>query len=283
MRTLELPRALKEAAAAWWTDNAPSMGAALSYYTVFSLAPLLLIVISLAGLVFGPDRARDALVLQLQSLIGADGAASIRSLLESANHPAKSIVGSIVGVATLILGATSVLGELQDDLNRIWRAPAAPAAGFGGLIRSRLLSFGLIIAMGFLMLVSLVVSAGLAAVGTWWGSRWGQWSWLLEWLNVVVSFAVTTVLFMMIYKLLPRASVAWRDVWIGSVLTAALFTIGKFAIGFYLGTSGIASSFGAAASFVLILVWVYYSAQIFLFGAEFTWVYAHRHGSQINS
>jgi membrane protein len=279
MRISDLPRLVKESVSAWVDDHAPSMGAALSYYTVFSLAPLLLIVIGIAGLVFGADVARDAIVAQLQSFLGPDGASAVKGLLESASQPQKSILASIVGFLTLMLGATSVLGELQSDLDRIFEAPEPVKGGVWGLIRSRLLSFGLIIAIGFLLLVSLVISTALAAVGSWWGAAFGNWTVVLEALNTAVSFAVVTALFTMIYKILPRVKLAWHDVWIGAAITAALFTVGKFAIGLYLGKSGITTGFGAAASFVVILVWVYYSAQIFLFGAEFTWVYAREFGS----
>jgi membrane protein len=279
MRVSALPRLLKDAVSAWVDDHAPSMGAALAYYTCFSLAPLLLIVIGIAGAVFGQEAARGAIVGQLEGFLGTDGATAIQGLLQSASLPSRNILASVVGGVTLLLGATSVLGELQSDLDRIFEAPEAPKGGVVGLLRSRLLSFGIILAIAFLLLVSLVVSAALAAVGQWWGSAIAHWTTVLEVINTVVSFAVVTALFSMIYKILPRVKLAWRDVWIGATITAALFTLGKFAIGLYLGRSGVASGFGAAASVVVVLVWVYYSAQIFLFGAELTWVYSRRFGS----
>jgi membrane protein len=180
----------------------------------------------------------------------------------------------------LLLGATTVFAELQSDLDRIWRAETKPISGLWAFLRARLLSFGLVLVLAFLLLVTLVVSAALAALGRWWGGWFEGWAIVLEILNFLVSFAVTTALFAMIYKLLPRVQIAWRDVWIGAAVTALLFAVGKFLIGFYIGRSGVASGFGAAGSFVVLLVWVYYSTQIFLLGAEFTWVYAHEHGSR---
>jgi membrane protein len=262
-------------------DYASSMGAALAYYTIFSLAPLLLLVIAVAGFAFGAEAARGEIVGQLRGLIGEEGAVAVQGLLKSASAPTKSIWASIIGVVTLLIGATSVLAELQSALDRIWRAPAAAqSTGVMGLLRSRLLSFGLILSIGFLLLVSLVVSAGLAALGKWWGPMFGAWETVLQIVNAVVSFGFISVLFALVYRILPRVKVAWNDVWIGAAVTAFLFTVGKFAIGFYLGKAGVSSGFGAAGSVVVLLVWVYYSAQIFLLGAEFTWVYAHDHGSR---
>ncbi len=262
-------------------DYASSMGAALAYYTIFSLAPLLLLVIAVAGLAFGAEAARGEIVGQLRGLIGAEGAVAVQGLLKSASTPTRSTWASTIGVVTLLIGATSVFAELQSALDRIWRAPAAAQiTGVMGLLRSRLLSFGLILSIGFLLLVSLVVSAGLAALGTWWGPMFGAWETVLQIVNAVVSFGFISVLFALVYRILPRVKVAWNDVWIGAAVTAFLFTVGKFAIGFYLGKAGVSSGFGAAGSVVVLLVWVYYSAQIFLLGAEFTWVYAHDHGSR---
>jgi membrane protein len=270
----------KESVSAWIEDYAPSMGAALSYYTVFSLAPLLVIVIAVAGLVFGADTAQGEITGQLRGLLGDEGAKAVEELLKSASQPSRGVTASIVGGLTLFIGATSVFSELQSALDRIWRAPVAPSLGLWGLVRSRLLSFGMILAIGFLLIVSLVVSAALAALGKWWGALFGGWEILLQVLNLLVSLATITVLFALIYKLLPRVKVDWRDVWVGAAVTSLLFTIGKFALGLYLGTSDVTSGFGAAGSIALVLVWVYYSAQIFLLGAEFTWVFAHRFGSR---
>jgi len=256
------------------------MGAALSYYTVFSLAPLLLIVIAVAGAIFGADAARGALMGELKSLVGAQGASIVQTLLASADTRGSGLVASTVGAVTLLVGATSVFGELQSSLDRIWHAPPVSGQGFWMLLRSRVLSFGLILALAFLLLVSLAVGAALTAVGKWWGSAFSGWALVMQIVNQVVSFAIVTTLFALIYRFLPRARVAWRDVRVGAVVTAVLFSIGKYLIGVYLGTSGVASGFGAAGSLAGILVWVYYSAQVFLLGAEFTSVYAHEHGSR---
>ena len=270
---------IKSAASSWIDDYAPSMGAALAYYTVFSIAPLLLIVISIAGLVFGEDAARGEIVAQLQGLMGAEAAKAIEGLLESVNKPGKGIFATVAGVVVLLIGATTVFGELQDALDRIWRAPAREGSGLWNLLRTRLLSFGMILGVGFLLIASLVASAGLAALGKWWAPLFGGWEFLLQVVNFAVSFALVTAVFALIYKIMPRVKIEWHDVLIGAAVTSLLFTVGKFLIGLYIGKSGVASGFGAAASLVVLLVWVYYSAQVFLLGAEFTWVYAHTFGS----
>jgi membrane protein len=271
----------RQAAQAWVDDYAPSMGAALAYYTLFSIAPLLLIVISIAGLVFGEDAARGQIFSELHGLMGADGAAAVEALLKSVNKPSAGILGTVVGVAALLLGAMSVFGELQNALDRIWRAPAArEVSGVWALVHSRLLSFGMILVIGFLLTVTLVASAAVVAFGTWWAPIFAGWAMLAEAINFVFSFALVTVTFALIYKIMPRVRIQWRDVWIGAAVTALLFTIGKFLIGLYIGTSSFASGFGAAGSLAVLLIWMYYSAQIFLLGAEFTWVYAHVYGSR---
>ena len=270
----------KAAVAGWSDDYAPSMGAALSYYSVFSMAPLLVIVISIAGLVFGADAARGEVFGQLRGLMGDESARAIESLLDSVNEPSQSIASALIGVAVLLVGATSVFGELQDALDRIWRAPARDrSGGLFGLVRSRLLSFGMILGIAFLLMVSLVLSALISALGHWWSRAFLGWEILLQAVNLVVGFALTTGVFAMIYKLMPRVRVRWHDVWLGAATTALLFTVGRFLIGLYIGKSGIASGFGAAGSIAIVFVWVYYAAQIFLLGAEFTWVYAKTFGS----
>ncbi|WKB51197.1 YihY/virulence factor BrkB family protein [Eleftheria terrae] len=270
----------KQAVSAWIDDNAASMGAALAYYTVFSMAPLLLIVISVAGLVFGQEAARGELMGELRGLVGEDGAHAIQGLLESVNKPVTSTLATLGSLGALLVGATTVFAELQNALDRIWRAPAAnQPSGLWGFLRARVLSFGLILGFGFLLLVSLLFSAALAALGKWWGPLMGAWELLATALNFAFSFAFITAAFAMIYKFMPRVHIRWRDVLVGSVVTSLLFTIGKTLIGLYIGKSGVASGFGAAASLVVLLVWVYYSAQIFLLGAEFTSVYAHTLGS----
>jgi len=271
---------LKGAANAWVADYAPSMGAALSYYSVFSLAPLLLIVISIAGLVFGQEAVRGEVFMQLQGLLGRDASKAIEGLLVSVSQPAEGIASTAIGMALLLLGATSVFGELQDALDRIWRAPARDrSGGLWGLVRARLLSFGMILGIAFLLMVSLVFSALLAALGKWWSGAFGEWALLAQGVDLVVGFVMTTGVFAMIYKIMPRVRVKWHDVWLGAAVTALLFTGGRFLIGMYIGRSNLASGFGAAGSLIVVFAWVYYSAQIFLLGAEFTWIYAKTFGS----
>lgn len=272
---------IRQSVTAWLDDFAPSMGAALAYYTLFSIAPLLIIVIAVAGLVFGQEAARGEIVAQIQGHIGWEGAVVVQGLLKSASQPGRDLWATLVGVVTLLIGATTVFAELQSDLDRIWRVPAAaPENGLWTLLRTRLLSFGMVLGLVFLLLVSLVVSAVIAGVGKWSAGVFDGMEGVLHIVNSTISMAVTTSLFAMIYKLMPRARIAWRDVWVGAIVTGLLFELGKFLIGFYLGTSGLASGFGAAGSLVILLVWVYFSAQIFLLGAEFTWVYAHAFGSR---
>jgi membrane protein len=269
----------RQAIAAWVDDYAPSMGAALAYYTLFSIAPLLLVVVSLAGLVFGPDAARGDIFGELRGLLGDEGAAAAQSLLQSLNKPAQGIAGTVVGVAALLLGAASVFGELQNALDRIWRAPPRQGSGLWNLVRTRLVSFGMVLGVGFLLIVSLLASAAIAAFGKVYADVFVGWTIVAEGLNFALSFALVTATFAMIYKILPRVRIGWRDVWTGAAVTALLFAIGKSLIGLYLGRSGFASGFGAAGSLIVLLVWVYYSAQIFLLGAEFTHVYAFACGT----
>jgi YihY family inner membrane protein len=264
------------AANAWMDDYAPSMGAALSYYTLFSLAPLLVLIIAIAGTVFGQDAAQGAIIAQLQGIMGKEGATAVQGLLQAAREPSTGIVASIVGGFLVLLGATATFAELQTDLDRIWRVPAkAKPSGIWGWLRSRVLSFGLVLGFAFMLMISLVVSAALAATSDWLGGGAAVESVLASVLNFTVSFALFTVLFAMIYKIMPTAKISWHDVWMGSAVTALLFNIGKSLIGLYLAKSSVASGFGAAGSFVILVAWFYYSAQIFLFGAEYTWVYAN--------
>lgn len=270
----------KQAASAWVDDRASSMGAALSYYTVFSIAPLLLIVISVAGLVFGHDAAEGAIVQQLSGLVGQRGASLIQEALRSVSAPKEGVINTLIGLVLVLVGATTVFAELQDDLNRIWKAPRGPApTGLWGWLRARLLSVGLILAIGFLLLVSLAASAAISALGSWSFGWLAHWEALAHLIDVVFSYVVVTVMFAMIYRFMPQVHIDWRDVWIGAAVTGLLFAIGKLAIGLYIGKTAVASGFGAAGSLAVLLVWVYYSAQIFLLGAEFTWVYANQVGS----
>jgi membrane protein len=266
-------RLARRAVEAWTDDYAPSMGAALSYYALFSIAPLLLIVIGVAGFFFGEQAARGEIFGQLSTLVGADGARAIEGLVASARKPESGLLAMIVGAALLITGASTVFGELQNALDRIWRAPARKQSkGWWMLLRTRLLSFGMILAIAFLLMVSLVLSAAVSALGRWWG---------LHLIDFALSFALMTALFAMIYKVIPRVPIAWRDVWVGAAVTSALFAAGKWLIGLYIGKSGVTSAFGAAGSLVVLMLWVYYSAQIFLLGAEFTRLYAEEHGSHV--
>jgi membrane protein len=272
---------LSKAANAWMTDHAQSMGAALSYYTIFSIAPLLLIAISVAGIVFGQDAAQGAVVDQLQGLIGQAGAEAVQGLLKSVSKPTEGMLATVTGAVVLVIGSTSVFAELQDDLNRIWQVPTRKkVSSWWAFLRTRILSIGMIFAMGFLLLVSLAASAAFDAFAAWSTSSFGGWETLAHGANFVVSFVLTTALFAMIYRFMPQATIEWRDVGIGALVTAFLFSIGKYLIGLYIGKSALASGFGAAGSLAVLLAWVYYSAQIFLFGAEFTWAYAHAFGSR---
>lgn len=279
------PRALlsllQGAAAAWFADRAPTMGAALAYYTLFSMAPLLLIAISVAGAVFGGDAARGEILAQLHSLLGKDGADAVAALLLNVQRSGQSTIGTLLGALLLTVGATSVFAELQDSLDHIWRVETPRRGGsLWHLLRGRLLSFGLVLGVGFLLMVSLAVSAALAAWGRWWAPAFGEGQLLLQWANHALGFLLTALLFAAIYKWMPRARIGWADVALGSALTAALFTLGKALIGWYIGSSGVAAGFGAASAIVALLVWVYGSAQVFLFGAEVTWIFAQRHGSR---
>ena len=276
-----IPDLFKAAAVNWVQDYAQSMGAALAFYTMFSMAPLLLIVISIAGLVFGEDAARGEIFNQLNSVLGTPAALAVQSLIESAGKTATSVPASVFGLVFLFIGATSVFGELQDALDRIWRAPArAGHSGLWRLLRARLRSFGMILGIGFLFMVPLAFSAGLAVLNRYWNPLFGEWATLVNTIELTLGFVLPIMVFAMIYKTMPRARIDWSDVWVGATVTSLLFLAGKFLIGAYIGRTGISSAFGAAASLVVVLLWVYYSAQIFLFGAEFTWVYSHRFGSR---
>ncbi len=274
----------KTALNAWVDDYAQSMGAALAYYTMFSIAPLLLIVISVAGLIFGQEAARAEIASQLQTLMGEQGASAVQALLAGVNKPVEGFTATAIGVSLLLIGATTVFAELQDSLDRIWHAPKRPdSSGLSGLwtlLNSRLLSFGMILGIGFVLMVSLVFSAGLSLIGKWWSPMFAGWQIVASIADLVLSFVLTTGMFALIYKVMPRVRVHWSDVWFGAVITATLFAVGKFLIGAYIGRSAITSAFGAAGSLVALLVWVYYSAQIFLLGAEITVAYSSIFGSR---
>ena len=272
---------VKEAASDWSHDRAPRLGAALAYYTVFSLVPLLIIIIALIGLVFGQEAAQSAIMAQIAHLVGEQSAAAIKDMIQRASQPSTGLLATLIAIVTLLVGASGVFGQLQDALNAVWGVEPKEGRGIWGFIKDRFLSFVAVLGTGFLLLVSLVLSSALAAFGKWFSGLLPLPEAVLETFNFLLSFVVVTGLFALIFKVLPDARIAWRDVWVGAALTSALFTIGKFAIGLYLGKSDVGSAYGAAGSLVIVLVWVYYSAQILLFGAEFTQVYANRLGERI--
>jgi membrane protein len=280
-----LPSLLKLTYQDWKEDKASRLSAALAYYTIFSLAPMLLIIIAVTGLFWAKDVVQDQVLNQIGGLVGAEGRTFIADLLTSASNPARGIVATIVGIITLLWGALGVFNELHNALNTIWEVKEEETAGFVEAVKKvifgRLLSFSMLLGIGFLLLVSLVISAGLSAVQETIGNAIPVSEILLQIVNLIISIGVITVLFALIFKFLPDAEIAWRDVWLGAFVTSILFSIGKFVIGLYLGNSSVGSSFGAAGSLVVLLLWIYYSAQILLFGAEFTQVYANNYGSKI--
>lgn len=271
---------IKKTVVAWQDDFAPSMGAAISYYTVFSLAPLLVIVIAIAGAIFGREAVTGQITGQLSGLLGVDGARFVQDLVASASDTERGKVAGAISVVVLLVGATTVFAELQSALDRIWHVPEREKPqGLWAILRARLLSFGLILGLAFMLMVSLVAGAVTAAMGTWLGVLMPGSAALLYAINLLISFGFTTVIFAMIFKFMPTTPVRWHHVWTGAVVTALLFEVGKFVIGLYIGKSGITESFQAAGSLVVLLAWVYYAAQIFLLGAEFTKVYADECGS----
>ena len=273
-------RILSDTLSAWIKHDASSLGAALSFYTLFSIAPILVIAMAVAGSIFGPHVAEAHVLDQMRALLGEAGAAAMQSLLSSAHQSGLKGVAAALGVVTLLVGATSVFGELQNTLDYIWKSPQKDSVVWWRILRSRILSVGLILGVGFLLMVSLLFSAALAALGAWFGSFMAQWRVILPALDLVLSLGLTTVLFAMIYKYVPREQIAWGDVWIGGLVTACLFSAGKLLIGLYLGRSSLSSAYGAAGSIMVLLLWIYYSAQIFLFGAEFTHVFTYTFGSR---
>jgi len=274
---------LRETYAEWTADGAPRLAAALAYYTAFSIGPLLVIVIALAGALFGDEAARGQVAAQLDGMLGAEGARMVEDMIEGANREDEGWLATVVSIVALLFGATAVFGELQAMMNTIWdvERPATAGGGLWSMVRTRLLSFGMILGIAFLLLVSLVVSAVLSTVSVWTRTLLPGADLLWHVADVAVSIGVTTALFAMIFKFLPDLRIAWRDVAVGATVTAILFTLGKAAIGYYLGRSGVASVYGAAGSLAVLLLWVYYSAQICFFGAELTQVYANRYGSRL--
>ena len=282
MNANPLWRITKESVTNWSEDQPFQLAAALSYYTLFSLAPLLIIVIAVAGFAFGREAAQNQIVATLQDLIGQQSAQAIQRIVQNAAVQKNSgLISSALGMAALILGAGGVVGQLQTSLNMIWGVVAKPGQGLWGFLRQRFVSFAMVLGIGFLLVVSLAVSALLSGLTESLGLLFGTAAFVAHTLDVLASFAVITLLFGMIYKFLPDVIINWSDVWIGAGLTSLLFTIGKFLIGVYLGTSGVTSPYGAAGSVVTVLLWVYYSSLIFFLGAEFTQVYASQFGSGV--
>jgi membrane protein len=270
---------LRCAVSEWVDDRCASRGAALAFYTLFSMAPILVLVIAVAGFFYGPEAAQGQRFGQLKGLMGAKGAEAIQLVLAGARNHDSGMKATIVATALLLVGATSVFAELKDALDEIWEVPKLTGSSWWMIIRTRLLSFGLILVLAFLLMVSLAVSAGLAVLEHYVGGLWKDATVILGWIARLISFGVIAVLFGVIYKLLPRIKLSWSDVTIGALGTAALFELGKFAIGLYIGNSGVADSFGAAGSTIAMLLWIYYSAQIFFLGAEFARQYAIQLGS----
>ncbi len=266
-------RLLKNTVYAFIEDEALSRGAAIAFYTVTSIAPILLIVVAIAGLAFGREAAQGALTAQIGGLMGQQTADVLQSAVSSASGKSSGILATIIGIVTVLATASGVFGEMQSALNAIWKAK--PQGGtVSQLVRARAASLGLVAALGFLLLVSLVISAALTAFGNYLNSVLPFGKVIIEALNVLVSLVLIAILFAAIYKVLPDRPIEWRDVLVGAVVTAVLFTVGKSLIGWYIGSSAVASSYGAAGALIVLLLWVYYSAQIFLLGAEFTKVYA---------
>lgn len=272
---------VKETGNDWLDDKAPRLAASLALYTLMSLAPLLILAVSVAGLVFGEEAARGQIAHQLSGVLGSSSANAVQSLLANAKTPSSGILGTIVGLALALFGASGVFGELQGTLNAIWDVDTKPGRGIKGFLRDRFFSFTLVLGVAFLLLVSLAVSALLAAVGAYFAHTLPGGEAVWQVINFVISLGVATLLFATIYKVVPDIQIHWRDVWVGALVTAALFTLGKFGIAMYVGRSTVASPFGAAGSVVALVVWVYYSAQILFFGAELTQVWAKRHGAHV--
>lgn len=280
MRLRDLWELIKETISAWSDDYAASMGAALAFYTIFSVAPVLVIVLAIAGFIFGEEAARGELFSRIGAFLGEEAAVAVQGIVREAGEPGRGIVAAATGAVAMIIGATTVFAELQSDLNRIWRTSGESGGGWMQIVTGRLTAFVLVLGIALLLLVAIVAGTALSLIGEWWSVYLGGWSIVLQVLNFAIMFAAITTAFALIYRYVPEANVAWRDVWLGAAVTAVLFLIGRYLIGLYLSTAGVGSGFGAAGSLVILLMWVYYSAQVFLLGAEFTWVYAQRFGSR---
>jgi membrane protein len=286
LRRAEIGALLKGTVNAWIDDNAPRLGASLAFYTLLSLAPLLIVVVAVAALAFGQKAAQGQLIWEIQDLVGAEGARAIQSLIQSAYKPAAGTTATVLGVITLVLGASAVVVELRDALNTIWHVPAASFSTFRNflrLLKERFYLFGLTLGVGFLLLVSLALNAAIAALGSLFGSLLPASESVLHVAVFLISFLVITFLFAAIYKILPDVRLKWSDVIVGACFTSLLFTIGKQIIGIYLGKASFGSTYGAAGSLVIVLVWVYYSSQLFFLGAEFTKIYTETFGSRLDA
>jgi membrane protein len=271
---------LKKTVNQWLEDKAPTLGAALAYYSLFSIAPLLIIAIGIAGMIFGPDAARGAIEAQMRDALGEPAAKGVQSMLENVHNSGQGVVATAIGIVVLFFGASGVFGQLQDALNTIWKVRPRQGRGILGVIKDRFLSFAMVLGVGFLLLVSMVITTALEALSRWWTPAslpGGPLLWQLT--NWLVSFGVITLLFAMIFKVLPDVHIDWSEVWIGAAVTALLFALGKYVLGLYFAYSSTASAFGAAGSVVIVVVWVYYSSQILLLGASFTHIYACENGS----
>lgn len=265
---------LRAAFAGWWEDNVPRMGAALAYYTLFALAPVLLVVIALGGFIFGPEAVRGQIVGEIQGLIGRDGAKAIQDMLEAASQSRPQLAVTVGAIITFVLGATAAFLELQGALNTVWKVtPKSSGSIFRDLVLQRLVSLGLVLGFTFVLLTALIITAGLAALSSYLGNRFPVGPAFWQAADLLLSFGVITMVFGLLYKVMPDTQVPWRDAWMGALLTALLFSAGKSLIGLYLGASAITSTYGAAGSIIVVLIWVYYSSQIVLFGAEFTRAY----------
>ena len=274
-------RLIKEAFQEWQQDKASLLAAALAYYTVFSITPLLVIAIAIAGAVFGREKAQGEIIEQINGLVGTQGAQAIETALANANQPQLGSAASIISIVILFVGASGVFAQLQQALNTVWDVRAKPNSGIWEFIRKRLLSFGMVLTIGFLLLVSLMLSAVLSGIGKLQLDVLPGFASFWQLLNFGISFGFISLLFALIYKYLPDVYIRWKDVWVGAILTALLFTFGKFLIGLYLGRGSLGSTYGAAGSLIVFLAWVFYSAQILLFGAELTQVYARKYGRKI--
>ncbi len=267
---MRLSALLRNTFESWLLHEAPRLGAALAFYTILSLAPLMILTVSLAAFVFGFPSAHNHILSQVQTMLGDAGAETIRSILERAQKPSESMTASIVGMVMLLFGASGVFEELQSALNKIWNVEPSRSGHFGALLREKFFSFGMVLAIGFLLLVSLLLSAGLSAFGRFYSTILPLPEWVLHLISLAIAFLAVSVLFALIFKIVPQTYIAWGDVIPGALATAFLFTAGKFLIGLYLGKAAVGSAYGAAGSLIVIIVWVYYSAQIFFLGAEFT-------------